>query len=58
MRILDGRRLAGIITETEAYIGEKDLGCHAKAGRTSAPPSCSARRGTPTSTSPTASTGC
>lgn len=28
------RRLAGIITETEAYCGEEDLGCHAKAGRT------------------------
>lgn len=34
VRISNGRRLAGIITETEAYIGEKDLGCHAKAGRT------------------------
>ena len=34
MRISNGRRLAGIITETEAYIGEQDLGCHAKAGRT------------------------
>lgn len=30
----DGQRIAGIITETEAYCGEKDLGCHAKAGRT------------------------
>ncbi|MBN2500484.1 MAG: DNA-3-methyladenine glycosylase [Anaerolineales bacterium] len=29
-----GQRLAGIITETEAYCGEADLGCHAKAGRT------------------------
>ena len=28
------RRIAGIITETEAYQGETDLGCHAKAGRT------------------------
>jgi DNA-3-methyladenine glycosylase len=28
------RRLSGIIVETEAYCGEKDLGCHAKAGRT------------------------
>ena len=27
-------RLSGIITETEAYCGESDLGCHAKAGRT------------------------
>lgn len=34
VRMLDGSRLAGIITETEAYIGEKDLACHAKAGRT------------------------
>lgn len=32
--ILDGERLAGLITETEAYVGEKDLGSHAKAGRT------------------------
>lgn len=29
-----GQRLSGIITETEAYCGEGDLGCHAKAGRT------------------------
>jgi DNA-3-methyladenine glycosylase len=29
-----GQRLAGQIVETEAYIGESDLGCHAKAGRT------------------------
>ena len=28
------RRISGIITETEAYCGESDLGCHAKAGRT------------------------
>lgn len=34
VRVLDGRRLAGIITETEAYIGEQDLGCHAHSGRT------------------------
>ena len=34
VRILEGVRLVGIITETEAYIGEEDLGCHAKAGRT------------------------
>ena len=33
-RALDGRRLAGIIIETEAYIGEEDMGCHAKAGKT------------------------
>lgn len=34
VRILDGVKLAGIITETEAYIGEDDLACHAKAGWT------------------------
>jgi len=34
VRRLDGRRLAGIIVETEAYIGEDDLACHAAAGRT------------------------
>lgn len=27
-----GRRLSGIIVETEAYIGEDDLGCHASRG--------------------------
>ncbi len=30
----DGQRVAGIITETEAYIGQEDLGCHARAGLT------------------------
>ena len=34
VRILDGMKLVGIITETEAYIGEEDLACHAKAGLT------------------------
>jgi len=34
VRILDGIKLVGLITEAEAYIGEEDLGCHAKAGRT------------------------
>ena len=34
VRRLDGRRLAGIIVETEAYRGEEDLACHAAAGRT------------------------
>jgi DNA-3-methyladenine glycosylase len=34
VRRLDGLRLSGIILETEAYIGEADLGCHAKSGRT------------------------
>ena len=34
VRILDGVKLVGLITESEAYISEKDLACHAKAGRT------------------------
>ncbi|MGQ9833849.1 MAG: DNA-3-methyladenine glycosylase [Candidatus Villigracilaceae bacterium] len=34
VRILDGIRLTGIITETEAYIGKEDLGCHASVGQT------------------------
>ena len=34
VRLLDGTLLAGMITETEAYIGEEDLGCHASAGKT------------------------
>jgi DNA-3-methyladenine glycosylase len=34
VRILDGVKLVGIIVETEAYIGENDLACHAKAGLT------------------------
>jgi DNA-3-methyladenine glycosylase len=34
VRVLDSRRLAGTIIEAEAYIGEEDLGCHAKAGKT------------------------
>ena len=34
VRILDGVKLVGIISEAEAYIGEADLACHAKAGLT------------------------
>ena len=34
VRFKDGIRLAGVIVETEAYQGEEDLGCHARAGRT------------------------
>jgi len=34
VRILNGVKLVGLITETEAYIGETDLACHAKAGLT------------------------
>jgi len=34
VRSVNDLRLSGIILETEAYIGEGDLGCHAKSGRT------------------------
>jgi DNA-3-methyladenine glycosylase len=34
VRVEEGVRIAGRITETEAYIGESDLACHAKAGVT------------------------
>lgn len=34
VRLEGDRRLSGYITEVEAYRGEEDLGCHAKAGRT------------------------
>lgn len=34
IRIKDGIRIGGLIIEVEAYRGEEDLGCHAKAGRT------------------------
>ena len=34
VRLEGERRTSGIIVETEAYIGEQDLGCHASAGYT------------------------
>jgi DNA-3-methyladenine glycosylase len=34
VRVEAMQRIAGIITEAEAYISETDLGCHARAGRT------------------------
>jgi DNA-3-methyladenine glycosylase len=34
VRLENGARLSGLIVETEAYCGEADQGCHAKAGRT------------------------
>jgi DNA-3-methyladenine glycosylase len=34
VREVDGLRISGIITETEAYRGEEDQACHARAGRT------------------------
>lgn len=34
VRVLGDRMVSGYITETEAYAGESDLACHARAGRT------------------------
>ena len=34
VRVQDGQQMRGWITETEAYQGEDDLGCHASAGKT------------------------
>lgn len=34
VRVENGQRTGGIIVETEAYRGEEDQGCHAKAGHT------------------------
>lgn len=34
VRLQDGHRLVGIITETEAYQGQEDLACHARVGKT------------------------
>ncbi|GIV63177.1 MAG: DNA-3-methyladenine glycosylase [Chloroflexota bacterium] len=34
VRCLNGQRVSGIIIETEAYRGEEDLACHARAGYT------------------------
>jgi DNA-3-methyladenine glycosylase len=34
VRMLDGIRISGTIVETEAYAGEYDLACHARAGLT------------------------
>ncbi len=34
VRVAEGERLSGLITETEAYIGEEDAACHASKGRT------------------------
>jgi DNA-3-methyladenine glycosylase len=34
VRFRNGRRLSGVIVETEAYIGEADTACHASRGRT------------------------
>ena len=33
-KLPDGSKLRGRIVETEAYVGEHDLACHARAGRT------------------------
>lgn len=34
VRRVDGQRVSGIITETEAYRGEDDQACHARSGKT------------------------
>lgn len=34
VHVENGERVSGVIVEAEAYCGEQDLGCHAKAGRT------------------------
>jgi len=34
VRRWNGQRISGLIVETEAYVGETDLACHARAGRT------------------------
>lgn len=34
VKVEGDKRLVGLITEVEAYIGEKDLACHARHGRT------------------------
>jgi DNA-3-methyladenine glycosylase len=34
VRLDGGQRISGYITEVEAYIGEEDQACHARAGRT------------------------
>lgn len=34
VRVWRGQRLAGLISETEAYVGQDDLACHARVGRT------------------------
>ena len=34
VRLENGKRIAGYINEAEAYVGEDDQGCHARAGRT------------------------
>lgn len=34
VRRIDGQRLSGVIVEAEAYVGENDLACHGRRGRT------------------------
>lgn len=34
VREVDGKKISGVIIETEAYVGEDDLACHASKGRT------------------------
>lgn len=34
VRVVDGQRVSGVISETEAYCGEADMACHARKGKT------------------------
>lgn len=34
VRLINNQRVAGVITETEAYRGEEDRACHARSGKT------------------------
>jgi DNA-3-methyladenine glycosylase len=34
IRLIDGERVGGMISEMEAYDGEQDLACHARSGKT------------------------
>lgn len=34
VRQINGQRITGIISETEAYCGQEDLACHARSGKT------------------------
>lgn len=35
VRIIDGQRVSGMVTEVEAYDGEQDKACHARSGKSS-----------------------
>ena len=58
VRILDGIKLVGLITETEGDIGEEDQACHTRAGRTPRTLPMYGPPGAPTSISRTVIIGC